>query len=220
MIHELLKVISNSELSTHIDSKWKQLDKDFHLIQTQIPAEQRMPRSEISFHHDTKLLGYLTMLTMDLPGDILEIGVWKGKSLALMNIVKLSARKVIGIDPLELINQASELSFYKERLYPDAVVIPTYSELAIEKFLQISTQISVLHIDGGHTTRDVILDFLLYEKHVISGGFILFDDYRDFTHSPEVGPAVDLLRVGGLFKNYEILGNIPGFQSSYLLQKK
>jgi hypothetical protein len=64
------------------------------------------------------------------------------------------------------------------------------------------------------------VDFLLYEQNVVSGGFVLFDDYRDFDYSPEVGPAVDLLRVGGLFKNYKILGNIPGFESSYLLQKR
>lgn len=220
MIKELIEKISDPKLSTYINAHWEQLDRDFRLIQSQIPDEQRMPRSEISFHQDTKLLGYLTLLTMNLSGDILEIGVWKGKSLAFMNKVKHNARKVIGIDPLELLNQASELSFYKNSLYSEGLIIPSYSEFALEKFLQISNQLSLLHIDGGHEARHVILDFLLYEKYVIPGGFILFDDYRDFDHSPEVGPAVDLLRVGGLFKNYKILGNVPGFESSYLLQKR
>jgi len=220
MIKELMTAISDPKLSTYIDENWERLDHDFHFIQSQIPDEQRMSRTEISFHQDTKLLGYLTLLSMNLPGDILEIGVWKGKSLAFMNRVKQNARKVIGIDPLELDLQAAELSYYKNSIYPDGVIIPSYSELAVEKFLQISNQLSVLHIDGGHATRHVILDFLLYEKHVVSGGFVLFDDYRDFDHSPEVGPAVDLLRVGGLFKNYKIIGNIPGFENSYLLQKK
>lgn len=215
-----MNLISNSELSTYIDAHWEQLDHDFHLIQDQIPDDQRMSRVEISFHQDTKLLGYLTLMTTNLPGDILEIGVWKGKSLAFMNRLKQNARKVIGIDPLELHLQAEELNFYKDNIYPDGVIIQTYSEIALEKFLQISNQLSLLHIDGGHETRHVILDFLLYEKHVVPGGFVLFDDYRDFEYSPEVGPAVDLLRVGGLFKNYKILGNIPGFESSYLLQKK
>jgi predicted O-methyltransferase YrrM len=220
MIKELMRLISDPNLSSYIDAHWEQLDSDFHLIQSQIPDEKKMPRSEISFHQDTKLLGYLTLLTMNLPGDILEIGVWKGKSLAFMSIVKQDARKVIGIDPLELLNQATELSFYKNSIYPDAVIIPSYSEFAAETFLKLSNQISILHIDGGHETRHVILDFLLYEKHLVSGGFILFDDYRDFEYSPEVGPAVDLLRVGGLFKNYKILGSIPGFDNSYLLQKR
>lgn len=220
MIKDLTEAISDSKLSAYIDAHWEQLDRDFHLIQDQIPDDQRMSRSEISFHQDTKLLGYLTLLSIDLPGDILEIGVWKGKSLAFMNRVKQNSRKVIGIDPLELHRQAAELSYYKNSIYPDGVIIPSYSEIALEKFLQISNQLSVLHIDGGHATRHVILDFLLYEKHVVPGGFVLFDDYRDFDYSPEVGPAVDLLRVGGLFKGYKILGNIAGFESSYLLQKR
>jgi hypothetical protein len=220
MIKELMSTISDSILSTYIDANWIQLDHDFHLIQDQIPDGERMSRSEISFHQDTKLLGYLTLLTINLPGDILEIGVWKGKSLAFMNRLKQNERKVIGIDPVELHLQAAELSYYKNSIYPDGVIIPSYSELAVEKFLQISNQLSLLHIDGGHATRHVILDFLLYEKYVVPGGFVLFDDYRDFDHSPEVGPAVDLLRVGGLFKDYKILGNIPGFESSYLLQKR
>jgi len=215
-----MKSISDSELSKFIDTHWEQLDHDFHLIQDQIPDDHRMSRSEISFHQDTKLLGYLTLMSINIPGDILEIGVWKGKSLAFMNRLKQNARKVIGIDPLELHLQAEELNYYKNSIYPDGVIIPTYSELALEKFLQVSNQLSLLHIDGGHATRHVIVDFLLYEQHVVSGGFVLFDDYRDFDYSPEVGPAVDLLRVGGLFKNYKILGNIPGFESSYLLQKQ
>ena len=212
--------ISDPNLTEYVDANWVQLDRDFHSVQSQIPDAQRMSRSEISFHQDTKLLGYLTLLSVHLPGDIIEIGVWKGKSLAFMNRIKQNTRKVIGIDPLELYNQASELSFYMNSLYSDGIVIQSYSELAVESFLKISNQLSVLHIDGGHAARHVLIDFLLYEKYVVSGGVILFDDYRDFEHSPEVGPAVDLLRVGGLFKNYNILGNVPGFESSYLLQKK
>ena len=83
MIKELIEKISDPKLSTYINAHWEQLDRDFRLIQSQIPDEQRMPRSEISFHQDTKLLGYLTLLTMNLSGDILEIGVWKGLGMEL-----------------------------------------------------------------------------------------------------------------------------------------
>lgn len=37
---------------------------------------------------------------------------------------------------------------------------------------------------------------LLYFPNVVREGFIVFDDYMDTRHSSEVGPAVDLLRVG------------------------
>jgi SAM-dependent methyltransferase len=219
MIKDLISKISDPEISAFVKANWIQLETDFKSIQNLIPDELRMPRTEISFHQDTMLLGYLALMSANLPGDILEIGVWKGKSLAFMNRLKQNNRIVIGIDPLELHNQESELNFYKNNLYPEGKIINLYSELAINNFLKISNNLSILHIDGGHETRHVLLDFLLYEKFIVSGGFVLFDDYRDFIHSPDVGPAVDLLRVGGLFKNYKILGNIPGFDNSYLLQK-
>ena len=43
-----------------------------------------MERTELSFHPYVKLLGYLCLEIDRLPGDIVEIGVWKGKSLAFV----------------------------------------------------------------------------------------------------------------------------------------
>ncbi len=71
-----------------------------------------------------------------------------------------------------------------------------------------------MHIDGGHTRRHVLLDFLLYSPSVVPGGFIVFDDYNDFQHSPEVGPAVDLLRATGFFQGFNVLGSVHGFENS------
>ena len=48
---------------------------------------------------------------------------------------------------------------------------------------------------------------------------IVFDDYGDFEHSPEVGPTVDLLRASGFFKGFNVLGRVHGFEASYVIQR-
>jgi homoserine dehydrogenase len=68
--------------------------------------------------------------------------------------------------------------------------------------------VDVLFIDGDHQYDGVIKDFNNYKDFVVKGGYIIFDDYQDYIHSPEVKKAVDDL-VGGLnVLEYEILGSI------------
>ena len=70
--------------------EWNKLGEDFVNIYNKLSVKF-MERSELSFHDQVKLLGFLANILKDKKGDIVEIGVWKGKSLALMDrkIVKL-----------------------------------------------------------------------------------------------------------------------------------
>lgn len=181
-----------------------------------------MPRRELSFHDHVKCLGYLCWLLEhnNVAGDIIEIGVWKGKSTSFMNEICQHKRRIISIDPMELPNQENELRFYHQRVFPEVNLIRGYSELSIERVQALNPRTVLLHIDGGHEGRHVLLDFLLYSPTIVSGGFIVFDDYRDHQYSPQVGPAVDLLRAGGYFKGFDVIGSLPGFENSYLLQKQ
>ncbi|NER60341.1 class I SAM-dependent methyltransferase [Pseudomonas sp. MAFF212428] len=218
-IQELNEFARNPEMTDCVSQVWGLIGQHFEQAQASLPPEKAMPRRELSFHEDVRLLGYLSALITELPGDVVEIGVWKGKSLMLMNEVSNRERRIIGIDPFALPNQFEEFSHYKELLLPNALVIRGFSELCAERFYNLSPQVALLHIDGGHDGRNVLLDFLLYSPSVVPGGFIVFDDYRDFTHSPEVGPAVDLLRAAGYFKGFNVLGSVYGFESSYVLQR-
>jgi len=217
---ELHSLLQDQHLRDLIDQTWINIGQSFIEAQALLPAKKAMPRKELSFHDQVKFLGYLCLLAAPIAGDIMEIGVWKGKSLAFMNEMCGRKRKIIGIDPMELHNQVHELSFYHQHIFPDAILIRGYSEFSVEHAYQHSSQTALLHIDGGHLGRNVLLDFLLYSPMLLPGGFLVFDDYADWEFSPEVGPAVDLLRAGGYFKDFNIIGSVPGYANSYLLQKK
>lgn len=67
--------------------------------------------------------------------------------------------------------------------------------------------IDILFIDGDHSYHSVISDFKNYSDLVVSGGYVIFDDYLDNIHSPEVKTAVDFL-CKSLDSNYEIIGSL------------
>ena len=55
-------------------------------------------------------------------------------------------------------------------------------------------KIDLLFIDGDHSYDMVISYFESFAPFVNPGGWIVFDDYMDHKHSPEVQPAVNDLR--------------------------
>ncbi len=194
------------------------ISNQFQLLDDET-SHLRMDRQEISFHDQVKLLAHICLILKSMKGDILEIGVWKGKSLALMSHFS-NGCKVIGIDPLEFKNQEEEVTYFSKKMFPFAVVIADYAELAIKEVLRHSRSFKLVHIDGGHETRNVLLDFLLYAPLLLSGGFLVFDDYGDHQFSPKVKPSVDLLIEAGLVEDFEIIGQIKEFPNSFVLRKK
>ena len=202
-----------------VEKAWSSLSHDFERIYATF-VNPPMIRTELSFHEYVKLLGYICIDTEMIEGDILEIGVWKGKSLALMDRLSTPETRVIGIDPCELAGQKEELSVFIEKLLPHANVIVGYSEAAIEHTLTLSKSFKLIHIDGGHKKRHVWTDFLLYSHFLVPGGYIVFDDYGDDEHSPEVRPAVDQLQLMGLFDQYFVIGQISSFEKSFVIRKR
>ena len=178
-----------------------------------------MARGNISFHEDVKLLGYICLECSNLPGDILEIGVWKGKSLAYMQRLSPPNTKIVGVDPCELSGQLQDLTYFKELLFNEAVIIVAHSEKAVPKVSSISKKFKLIHIDGGHSYHNVWLDFLLYERFLVPGGYIVFDDYNDLEHSPEVGLAVNDLFRNGFFDGYTVIGSISDFKNSFVIRR-
>ncbi|MDH6296602.1 class I SAM-dependent methyltransferase [Agrobacterium fabrum] len=218
-MQELTAFITNPTAKKRVNEEWDVISRDFETAYAEMPVKY-MSRTELSFHPFVKLLGYLCLDIETLSGDIVEIGVWKGKSLAFMQKLSSPSTNIIGIDPFALPGQEEEVSYFHNAIFPNCLLIKNYSQNAIEQTLKISKAIKLLHIDGGHDSENVWADFLLYERFVIPGGYIVFDDYTDVAHSPEVGPAVDNIRGAGLFKNYDVIGQLPEYENSYVLKKR
>lgn len=91
--------------------------------------------------------------------------------------------------------------------------------------------VDILFIDGDHSYQAVISDFKNYSDLVVNGGYVVFDDYLDEKHSPEVKKAVDFL-CENINDTYEIIGSLTydllsktsnpnlGGSNEFILRKK
>ena len=213
-----LDFVSDKNHTATVDKIWDQLTAEYLSVYNNMTAPS-MDRSELSFHEQVKLLGHLCIETYQTPGDILEIGVWKGKSLSLMGRLCQRGTKIVGVDPCELKGQKEELSAFVNAILPEATVIVNYSERAVRQVAAISKSYKIIHIDGGHLAHHVWADFILYSGFLAQGGYLVFDDYADEKSSPEVKIAVDELYRAGLFDNFEVLGPIKGYLNSFVLRR-
>ena len=213
-----LNILDESQACELVNSTWESLTSSYQKVYDEM-SPKYMARTELSFHDQVKLLGYLCIETYHLPGDVLEIGVWKGKSLALLERLSPRNTKIIGVDPCEIEGQRQELREFIIKLIPNAIVLVNYSERAVKDVTSNSQAFKILHIDGGHLEHHVWTDFLLYSKFMVKGGYVIFDDYNDEKHSPEVKIAVDDMFRKGLFNGFNVIGVIKGFESSFVLQK-
>jgi SAM-dependent methyltransferase len=219
LVGRIKTLLANPSLISRVDGEWDRLSEQFETTYSSIPIKY-MERTELSFHPFVKLLGFLCIELTPLIGDVVEIGVWKGKSLAFMERLVQAPTKVIGIDPCELQGQKSELQYFHQTIFPECALIIGYSHFSIEKVLQSSQKFKLLHIDGGHARENVWMDFLMYERFVVPGGYIVFDDYMDHEYCPEIGPTIDKMREMGIFDQYHDIGSVPNYENSYLLIKR
>lgn len=130
---------------------------------------------------------YRTGKTLEVPGDIVEIGSWKGKSTAAIALgVKHSgkSRKIYAVDPHEglLAKEGSktnstltEFTGTIESLSLSSLVVPVVST-SKEAARRHRAPLSFLFVDGLHDYTHAREDFLLWEGFVCSGGIIAFHD--------------------------------------------
>lgn len=121
-----------------------------------------------------------------ISGSICEIGVWEGKSLVLLSLLRKTGERLIGYDLFsgnmkDVANSNLQNFGQPENSYlipVDASKVRT--EVLIE---QIGTDedsaIRFLHIDAGHEYHEVLHQLMLYSQFVRSGGIIVLDDYHD-----------------------------------------
>lgn len=141
----------------------------------------------------------------------MEIGSYAGASASLMS----SHPKVKKVYSLDIGNPIlKEIPIKNVNYFKTDMCQYTYIEgnslhsSTVSKVKDEISEVDVLFIDGDHSYNAVISDFKSYSPLVKDGGYIIFDDYMDYRHSPEVKPSVDYI-VKNLLKNkYDIIGSL------------
>jgi glycosyltransferase involved in cell wall biosynthesis/predicted O-methyltransferase YrrM len=179
---------------------------------------------ERSFHLLNHILYDIRSVLGDRQCTYLEIGSYCGASALLMLAHPLETQ-VLCVDPLNLPpahyagTKSQDETLYdnlsKLGQHQNFEVIKSFSQEAslIEALYRHKISIDILFIDGDHSYSAVISDFQIYEPLVASGGYIIFDDYHDHEHSPDVHHAVnELARRYRDDSRFEIIGPIPDLQ--------
>jgi cephalosporin hydroxylase len=119
---------------------------------------------------------------MQVGGDLVEVGVYHGKSLVLLSLLKKEEEKLLGFDLFD--------ADHKERTQDNlnnfgrseqVTLVRGYtSEIAqgdLDKMLP--SPLRFLHIDAGHEYHEVLEQLRLFSPYVADRGIIAMDDYQD-----------------------------------------
>lgn len=141
----------------------------------------------------------------------LEIGTYAGGSSSLVSMNE-NVSKIYSIDigfpikkeiPIKNVNKFKHSNCTYEYILGNS----TYDSV-VELVKSKIKSVDILFIDGDHKYNSVIKDFNNYKDLVLKGGFIVFDDYHDKTHSPDVFFAInDIVKELDPYE-YEIIGSI------------
>jgi predicted O-methyltransferase YrrM len=160
-------------------------------------------------HHYHILYDIINTYTQNTNITYVEIGCYAGGSACL--VLQRPNTKVISIDlgypipesvvhfNVNRLNKHNNLHFYLQGNSQ------TYE--MVDRLKTLTNEIDVLFIDGDHSYQAVINDFMLYEGLVKSGGYIVFDDYRD-EGCPGTKIAVDEI-VEAVKERYTNIGTLP-----------
>lgn len=140
----------------------------------------------------------------DVPGDVLEIGSFKGKTTVFLShaIEALDLEKrLYTVDPYT--DEASEVGCSDENIdsayetFHRATAdldnhehIRAYSDEALSRFEDPT--FSLVFVDGDHTYEGVMTDYRNYAPLLADGGIMVFDDYAN-PQWPGVGRAVETI---------------------------
>jgi hypothetical protein len=149
-----------------------------------------------TFHHHYHILyDIANSYPVDYLLTYVEIGCYAGGSAIL--VLQRPNTKVISIDigyPIDkstVLSNIEKLNIHKNEysyIEGNSHDLNTLDEL---KEILNNNKVDILFIDGGHSYESVQKDFFTYKSLVKEGGYIVFDDYNDYQHSPDVKKAVD-----------------------------
>ena len=149
-----------------------------------------------TFHHHSHILYDIRSKLGTGPKTYTEIGSFNGGSASMM-LMHPYETTVVCIDPM-VAEHAQHDTFLANIRKFNVFNRPfthhkrfSYDIGLIETLRSQNFKTDILFIDGGHDFTDVVTDFSLFLEFLNPLGYIVFDDYNDYKHSPEVKPAVD-----------------------------
>ena len=170
-----------------------------------------------TFHHHFAVLHGLCDVLVGMGVSAItyaEIGTFCGGSLCFA-LQHAAVAEAHAIDPLTARAGAAacvtaNLARWNTRDVPVHVTRTLSTDPAVrEEWRRNGTRVHVLFIDGDHSHVAVIRDFELFREFVHPGGFVVFDDYFDAEHSPQVRGAVDDIVRTRLNNDFHVIGTFP-----------
>jgi len=177
--------------------------------------------TERNFHYQTHILYDLANYLNKQDINYLEIGSYVGSSACLM-LENKNIKKVFCIDPLMLPpshfmgnqNQEKTIKSNLSRFSSDRYSIHkgfSTDEKILQFFKAKKEFFDIIFIDGDHSYSGVLNDFNNFKDCLKKGGFLIFDDYYDYKHSPQVKKAVDdLSMLQSVVDEFDIIGTPVG----------
>jgi len=167
-----------------------------------------------TFHHHYHILYDIAKLYPDdYKLTYLEIGAYAGGSACLMmhrpNTTIISIDLGWPVDPEIVLKNVWNFNKHGNSysyIKGNSSHIDTISRVK-------DINVDILFIDGDHSYFGVWNDFLNYSNLVKPNGYIVFDDYNDFEHSPMVKSAVDHI-ANQLHNDYEIIGTFKNIHNA------
>jgi predicted O-methyltransferase YrrM len=141
----------------------------------------------------------------------MEIGAYAGGSASLMSMNE-NIKKIFSIDIGKPIEQSIAIQNVKNFKHENCIYEYIKGDSRKKETINIVKEkvkiVDILFIDGDHTYNSVIDDFNNYKDLISKGGFIVFDDYLDKLHSPDVFYAVNNIIKNLSQDEFEIIGSI------------
>lgn len=192
--------------------------------QTSLDIVREIATNVSTFHHHYHILYDIANTFGDKEINYVEIGAYAGGSSCLM-LQRLNTN-LISVDLGEPIPKAlvfENIIRYKNNknnykyIQGNSQLLETKNkviEALNDSSIMCSNKIDILFIDGDHSFNGVILDFTMYNDLVNIGGYIVFDDYNDDVHSPDIKKVLDEIILPSLV-DYEIIGTIENTLGAY-----
>ena len=119
---------------------------------------------------------------LNISGDLCEIGVWQGKSLTLLSLLKSKEERLYGFDLFADDCQALTEANLAQFGCQDNVVLKKglTSDIGIANLdAMFEAPLRFLHIDAGHEYHEVLEQLELFVPLVSDQAVISMDDYQD-----------------------------------------